>query len=79
MSSLKIYYPETDVKFKSAAMIHRNTDGELYICLINTEDNTDEKFTSLTEADAKEIITQLARDFDMLDETTAEGHTFFTF
>jgi len=70
MGSKKIYfgndgYPEMEIL--------RTAEGNLFINLIPYESHSSDVWIELPIEDAKEIITELARQFGMIDESLEHG------
>lgn len=75
MSSRKIYY--TDAEHESELQIFNSADT-LFVSLSEKGADWDCKIVQLPKEDAMEIITELARDFGMLDESPDfEGKVLF--
>lgn len=66
MPNKKIYYSE---EAESPELtIHRNKDGNLFVCLSDVIDISNELSVVLTQEDAEELITDLAYQFGMLED-----------
>jgi uncharacterized protein YlaN (UPF0358 family) len=79
MASRKVYYSnkKEDEDSMSNLEIYQNVDGNLFVALSQGRNDFDVQFVALPPEDAKEIITNLAREFNMLDENSVEGNVLF--
>lgn len=67
MALSKTYYNDKDENSPHLT-IHRNDKGDLFICLSPFPSHSEDVFLVLPPEDAKEIISELAFEFDLIND-----------
>jgi len=67
MPSKKIYYPENEEQ-SPELQICINSNNKLFVCISEFDTHSTDLFVELSLDDAKEIVTQLAYDLELLSD-----------